>query len=262
MYDPDYDGEWVAYPSYSPTIDYLSPDELNHIRAMYAGSVTFSDKWFGRLLETLESTGLMENTVVILSSDHGFSLGDHGRTGKHSVGHPRQDAWPLYEECAHVPLLVHAPGQAAGKRSGELAQHADILPTLLDYAGIDPGPTATGASWKPVLDGTDTGLREIAVTSSGMNVFPDSASCRVTVTSNDYSLILPTRTQRGELYHLGLDPGQTVNLFERHKGVAVEMHGALMGLLERLGMNPKRLDSWRNIYHDPRMDGFRDGETN
>jgi len=253
LYDPGYQGEWVAHPSYSPTIDYLSPAELNHVRAMYAASVTFSDKWFGALLDTLDREGLMDDTAVVVSADHGYSLGDHGRTGKHGVAHPRQDAWPLYEECAHVPLLVHAPGQTAPGRSGELAQHADILPTLLDYAGIDPGPTARGVSWRPLLEGRPAHTRDVAVTCAGMKAFPASGNTRITVTSKDHALILPTDTQAAELYDLRLDPGQTVNLVRSHFDVARDLHARFMERLVDSGMDESIRRTWEGILDDPRL---------
>jgi len=252
MYDPGYGGEWVAAPSYSPTIDYLTPEELNHVRAMYAGTVTFADKWFGRLLDTLESNGLMDNTVVMLSADHGFSLGDHGRTGKHGVAFPRQDAWPLYEECAHVPLLIHAPGQKAAARCGELVQHADILPTLLDYAGVAPGPAAKGVSWRPLLEGKPLHTRDVAVTCAGMKEFPKSGNTRITITSRDWSLILPSETQAAELYNLALDPAQTMNLFTRHRDIAASLHAAFMELLAELGCDENKRRTWKDALDDPR----------
>jgi len=252
LYDPGYQGERVAAPSYSPTIDYLTPAELNHMRAMYAASVTFSDKWFGRLLDTLETKGLMDDTAVILSADHGFSLGDHGRTGKHGVAHPRQDAWPLYEECAHVPLLVHAPGQTRARRCDELTQHVDILPTLLDFADVDPGPTAKGVSWKPILQGEQRHTRDIAVTCAGMGEWPNSGNTRLTITSKDYALILPTDTQAAELYNLALDPGQTVNLYLSHRDVARDLHGKFLALLGNLGTDEEKARTWENILEDPR----------
>ena len=252
LYDPGYEGEWVAAPSYSPTIDYLTPAELNHMRAMYAASATFADKCFAGLMETLEQKSLMDNTVVIVSADHGFSLGDHGRTGKHGVAFPRQDAWPLYEECVRVPLLVHAPGQKSPGRSGDLVQHADILPTLLDYAGVDPGPAAKGVSWRPLLEGRPFHTRDIAVTSSGMKEFPKCGNTRITITSKDYSLILPTETQAAELYNLALDPGQTVNLFRRHRDVAADLHKRFLDLVAELGIDENKRESWKNALDDPR----------
>ncbi len=252
LYDPGYDGERVALPSYSSTIDYLSPQELNHIRAMYAASVTFSDKWFGHFWDTLERLGRLEDTLILLSSDHGFMLGDHGRTGKHSVAVPRQDAWPLYEPCTHVPLLVHAPGQKSARRCGELVHHADILPTLLDCAGIDPGPTAKGVSWKTILEGGQLHTRDIAVTCSGLKPYGEKTANRVSIASKQYSLILPTPSQPPELYNLALDPGQTLNLIRRQFDAAQDLLGKFLELLDKLGCDPATIESWKGSLDDPR----------
>lgn len=252
IYDPGYEGEEVALPSYSPTVDYLSADELNHIRAMYAASVTFSDEWFGHLVASMAERGLMGDTAVILSSDHGWSLGDHGRTGKHGVPVPPQDAWPLYEECTHVPLLVRMPGQTRAQRCGELVQHADLLPTVLDLAGIAPGPTVKGLSWAPILRGDALHTRDVAVTCSGLGEFPGSGNTRVTITSADYSLILPTHTQPAELYNLALDPAQTLNLARRHPHIAEDLHGKFLDLLVALGTDEHKRKSWEGVLTDPR----------
>jgi arylsulfatase A-like enzyme len=247
LYDPGYAGEKVALPAYSPTTDYLTDAELNHVRAMYAGAITFSDKCFGVLLEALERKGVLDDTLVILTADHGYSLGDHGRTGKHGVPNPPQEPWPLYEECVHVPLLIHAPKQARPARCEELVQHADILPTLLDFAGIDPGPTARGVSWKPILEGETLHTRDIAVTCAGLDEFPNSGNTRVTITSKEYSLILPTDTQEAELYDLCNDPDQTQNLFAEKTIIAENLHQAFVHLIRDLGMDGSKLRSWENI---------------
>ncbi len=250
MYDPGYEGEWVALPSYSPTIDYLTPAELNHVRAMYAASVTFSDKWFGHLMEALEENGLLDDTAVIVSSDHGWSLGDHGRTGKHAVPVPPQDAWPLYEECTHVPLIVRMPGQMRAERCAELVHHADILPTVLDYAGIEGGPTVKGVSWRQILEGKELHTRDIAVTCSGMSEFPKSGNTRITITSADHTLILPTQTQSAELYNLALDPGQTLNLIRRHPEVANDLYEKFLALILELGIDEAKYKTWEGILGD------------
>ena len=252
IYDPGYEGERVALPSYSPTIDYLTPEELNHVRAMYAAAVTFSDKWFGHLIAAMQENRLMDNTAIMVSSDHGWSLGDHGRTGKHAVPVPPQDAWPLYEECTHVPLIVRMPGQACAERCSELVHHADILPTALEFAGIDPGPTVKGVSWAPILQGKQFHTRDIAVTCSGMSQFPRSGNTRITITSADYSLILPTDTQPAELYNLALDPGQALNLIRRHPEVAKELYEKFLALIVELGIDEAKRRTWEGILDDPR----------
>lgn len=247
-YDPGYSGEIVALPSYSPDVNYLTPEELNHVRAMYAASVTFTDKWFGRLAQTLEAEGLLENTFVIVSSDHGFSLGDHNRTGKHGVPSPEQEPWPLYEECTHVPLLVHMPAQTGPRGSSSLVQHADIMPAVLDLAGLETPDTVRGKSWRAILEGGDEELRKIAVTASRVDVFPKTANTRVTVTAPEWTLIMPTDRRGPELYSLALDPGQTMNVFTTHRATAEGIHAEFLKLLEYIGADAAKIESWRKIW--------------
>ena len=252
LYDPGYEGEKVALPSYSPSIDYLTPAELNHLQAMYAGAVTFSDHWFGHFLDTLEKLGRLADTMIILSADHGFSIGDHGRTGKHGVGFPRQSPWPIYEECAHVPLLVHTPGQVQAGRCRELVQHADILPTILNYAKIESGPTVKGVSWRPLLEGDEFHTRDLAVTCSGMNEFSRMGNTRITLTSDQWSLIMSTPRQEPELYNLAIDPGQTRNVIAQHTEVARGMHSQFIELVAELGIDEGKRQTWLNALDDPR----------
>lgn len=150
-----------------------------------------------------------------------------------------------------MPLLVHVPGQTRAEQSGELVQHADILPTLLNFAEIDPGPTAKGVSWAPLLRGENNTTRDIAVTSCGMKEFPHSGD-RMTITSKDYSLILPTDIQEAELYNLALDPGQTNNIYRRHRGIARDLLAAFHQFLKYVGTDEDKRKTWEGILDDPR----------
>ena len=82
MYDPNYAGEVVDYPQYAKWREFLTEDELKHCRALYAAEVTIIDRWVGKIFEKVEDSGLMENTVILFSTDHGFLLGEHGFIGK------------------------------------------------------------------------------------------------------------------------------------------------------------------------------------
>ena len=81
LYDPGYTGQQVIYPAYAPP-DFLTPAELAHMRALYAGEVSFVDHWLGALFGELEALNLWRNTAVILLSDHGMLLGEHNAIGK------------------------------------------------------------------------------------------------------------------------------------------------------------------------------------
>ncbi|MGE4003437.1 MAG: sulfatase, partial [Planctomycetaceae bacterium] len=98
------------------------PEELARqaIQAYYA-SITFADVQLGRILDTLDSTGLAENTVVLFTSDHGYHMGEHGHWQKTT----------LFENAAHVPLIIAGPGvTAAGQSTPALAEMVDFYPTL------------------------------------------------------------------------------------------------------------------------------------
>ncbi|MEE8362622.1 MAG: sulfatase-like hydrolase/transferase, partial [Dehalococcoidia bacterium] len=96
------------------------------IRAHYAGSVLQIDYEVGQILEALRSNGLLDNTVVILATDHGDYLGDHGLIGKAS----------FFESAMHIPLLAQGPGVAAGASSNELVELTDVTATMLRVAGL------------------------------------------------------------------------------------------------------------------------------
>ncbi|KKL23816.1 hypothetical protein LCGC14_2421590, partial [marine sediment metagenome] len=98
--------------------------------AVYRGYVKLLDDAVGLLLDTIEAKGLADDTVVIYSSDHGEMLGSHRLWQKSN----------MYEESAHIPLIVRPPGGCSRREAGGLASLADVAPTILDFAGVaQPG---------------------------------------------------------------------------------------------------------------------------
>jgi hypothetical protein len=140
MYCKDYSGEELIYPNYGFWREFLTPDELGHIQAQYMGEATLVDHWFGVLLDKLAELGLDEDTAVIFSSDHGYLFGEHDLTGKSL--HPEvggkmlYEAVPLYNEIRRTPLLIRLPGQAKGEHVRALVQAPDLMPTILEMAGL------------------------------------------------------------------------------------------------------------------------------
>jgi len=107
----------------------LDPKLLARTQANYSGEVTMCDRWFGFLMETLEAQGLLDDTMVVLTSDHGHSVGDRGYMGKR--------AYPSVPEVFDVPLMIRFPGaEHAGTRSDQFVQHHDISALILDAAGV------------------------------------------------------------------------------------------------------------------------------
>jgi len=160
MYNPGYDGQRFIWPTYGKA-DRYSKEELDDIRALYAGEVTMVDHWLGYLLDTVERLGLMEDTLIILTTDHGHLLGEHDMIGKpwSSMGDSN-----MYQELAHIPLIIYHPQGEPGRRVSHLVQPVDVFATILDGFEL-PVPEGThGQSLLPFVLGADAPpIRETAV---------------------------------------------------------------------------------------------------
>ncbi|GAB4557310.1 MAG: sulfatase-like hydrolase/transferase [Anaerolineae bacterium] len=152
MYDPDWDGPLYFWDRYGRT-DEEPETHMRHIRAQYAGKVTMTDRWLGRVLERIDDFGLWDNTAIILMTDHGHFLGEHGWMGKPTC--------PAYQTIAHTPLLIHLPGsQRAGERIDALTTTVDLYPTILEWFGVEPPPHIHGRSLVPLLEGKVDRVRD------------------------------------------------------------------------------------------------------
>jgi len=129
----------------------LTDEEMEAVRATYAARVTQTDHYLGRLLDCARAKGLMENTLVIFTTDHGTHLGK----GKWGHGILRKNRpWP-FEELAHTPLLIHHPeGHGVGQRFKTFIQPFDLTATMLDFAGLEIPGNMDGRSLLGVLSGT------------------------------------------------------------------------------------------------------------
>ncbi|MCH9649672.1 MAG: sulfatase [Deltaproteobacteria bacterium] len=108
----------------------------------YMASVSFADAVLGRILDALEASPYRDNTIVVVTSDHGLHLGDKKHWGKYT----------LWERAAHVPLLVYAKGLAGeGQASPRPVTLVDLYPTLQELAGIEPTTNLDGISFAPLL---------------------------------------------------------------------------------------------------------------
>ena len=244
MYDPGYDDTPMFHPNYGPASDYTEA-ELNNLRAHYAGEVTLVSQHVGRVLRMLEDTGLMERTVVIVMADHGMYLGEHDRTGKSNIcDHDDRGSWPLYREVSHIPLMVHTPGVEGGARASALVQPPDIMPTILDLAGVEIPSEAHGHSLWPLLGGSGDGTwpREIAVSSPALQVGRGREGAKLSVTDGEWSLILgQDGAVEPELYDLSADPGETHDVASAHPSKVDELRDACHDWLRNLGTSEERI---------------------
>ncbi|TAK24148.1 MAG: sulfatase [Chloroflexota bacterium] len=136
LYNPGYQGISVINPQYGPS-DYLTADELRQMRALYAGEVTMTDRWLGYFIDHVRATGLLDDTILIVTSDHGHQLGEHGLTGKIS--------WGMHPELMDVPLIVRMPGGASANTTCDgFTQTHDFAPTILGGLGLTPAEAMEG----------------------------------------------------------------------------------------------------------------------
>ncbi len=160
-------------------------DEIERIRALYLEEVRLVDAHVGRLLHHLEDLDLYDDALIVLTSDHGEELWEHGG---YEHGHT------LYEELLHVPLLVKHPGAARTGRDDTLTSLEDVAPTLLELCGL---PTTHGA-----------GRQRHFATANLYGPPLDS------VLHDGLKLIHDTEAGQYELYDLRIDPGETDDLAE------------------------------------------------
>lgn len=257
LYDPGYQGEEVIYPRYSYT-DFLSPPELNHCRALYAGEVSLVDRWVGELLNTIDLLNLWEDTLVIFTSDHGFYFGEHSLIGKAVFGPQGLERSPLYNEVIRIPLLFYAPGVIPGQRCSAFVQFPDLLPTLLDLCGMEKPASIQGETFAPLLYGEKSERRNFAL--SSWSLIHDTPLTRVvdgverrvasprpsTLTTEEWSFIYAGSGDY-ELYHLPTDPQQNHNVADRYPEVAQQLHLQYLEFLQRLGTNPRYLEARQSL---------------
>lgn len=186
-------------------------------RWAYHRLVERADALLQRLIEAVAAAGLLDDTLVIFTSDHGDGCGAHHWNQKTA----------LYEECARVPLLVCGPGVRGRARVD--ATHAvstglDLLPTLCDYMGIAPPPELPGRSWRPLVEkpGPIAGWRDYLVAETefavGAGREPSGIRGRMLRTERYKYIVYSEGDHREQLFDLRADPGETRNLVSDPSG--------------------------------------------
>ncbi|MFN8543615.1 MAG: sulfatase-like hydrolase/transferase [Candidatus Binatia bacterium] len=213
----------------------LSDRELAEMMASYYCMVAQLDHAIGRVLETLAATGQADDTLVIVTTDHGELLGDHQMLFK----------GPLhYDGLLRVPLLVRGPGVVRGAVVREPVGTIDLVPTVLDLAGLPIPAAVEGRSLRPCLRGGTDG-RQWVLTENDHEM--QMAMYLRTITTDRYVLTrYDSIPGMGELYDRGVDPGEFENRWD-DPGSAGVRRDLLALMAEVVNPNPRRLPNTGSI---------------
>jgi len=143
-YPTNYKGPIRDWPPYSRVTE--APDECDELRANYSAIIALCDAQLGRLLDYFDENNMWHDTALIVTTDHGFLLGEHDWWAKIRM--------PCYDEIAHIPLFIHHPNfcNQAGTRRRSLTQTIDLMPTILDVFGIKPPTEVEGKSILSIMN--------------------------------------------------------------------------------------------------------------
>lgn len=247
--DPDYRGDMINYPQYG-RYTYMTPEEHKNVKALYAGGVTLVDRWVGQFMNLAERLGLFKNTLIIWTTDHGHLFGEHDLQGK-----PGAEMGKLYEITTRIPLLVHHPdGLGAGQSVQGIVQPVDLMPSILEFMGVEIPQNLDGHSFWPLVEGRSEEGRPYAVSNRFPQVFggADGAAFdgwvgtdRVvepgTVTTDTWTMIIAPQGLPSELYNIAEDPAQMHNIIDDYPEIAEKLRTTWLSFLTSHGASEERL---------------------
>lgn len=197
------------------------PESLNFQRSLrrYYRMVTGVDEQLGKMVEALRESGQLDNTIIVLTSDHGMYLGDRGLAGK----------WLGHDTAIRIPLIVHDPRLPAseqGTQRDPMVLMIDFNPTILEWAGLSADDGVQGRSFAPILNGTtpNNWRREFFYEHHS---FADRIPRNEGVRTERYKYLnfLDSDPLYEELYDMEADPHEEINLANdpEHAGLLQEM---------------------------------------
>jgi arylsulfatase A-like enzyme len=252
-YDPGYKGRVFEAPTYGLRRKMgITDRELKHIRARYAAEVTMVDAWFGHLLQKVERLGILDETVIIFTSDHGTAFdgpGDFDMIQKANVigadgmcmsaGQPLKDPkqfFPISRNIARIPLIIHLPGMRKTRRIKGIVQPWDLTATILDLFGMPRPAKLIGNSVLPLIGGKSGKGREAAVL--GTNQLAQAMTERWMYTV--------WRGERGaSLHDLRDDPNCRRNVASRESEVARLLHGRIVEHMRKQGISEEFIAGYK-----------------
>jgi arylsulfatase A-like enzyme/lipopolysaccharide biosynthesis regulator YciM len=213
-----------AHIPYEPPAAF-TPEKITR-DSMYKGELQYVDSVIGKLYDALAQEGVWENTVLVITGDHGEMLGEHGE-----LGH----GYFVYQEALKVPLIIVLPERVTKTVIPGPAQIVDVMPTILELLGIEIPREVQGRSLAPLMKGESPSSRiAYSESLSGTTTF-GTAPLR-SVQDATYKYI---DSARPELYEIRMDASEQKNLYEQKKELAARMKTKLDDFLKRYSADPE-----------------------
>jgi len=216
-FDPDYKGKILGslgyLYKYSDPRNKIPPEDLEHLKALYDGEILFADKGIGIFIRGLQKLEILDNTMIIITSDHGEEFKDHN-----SMLH----GMTLFEEQLLVPLIIHTPDCVPGIIDTQV-ESIDIAPTILDFLDLMPLSSFQGQNLYSFLDGKEdsTGYKKIPAFSESKRFGPYRVSA--TTPNEKYFCIFAGAYNDVKFFDLKKDPRELENRlvfeYERAEGL-------------------------------------------
>jgi arylsulfatase A-like enzyme/Tfp pilus assembly protein PilF len=209
---------WVHF--YDPHDPYQPPEPYKSQYATnpYDGEIAYTDEILGRLLAKLKALNLDDRTIIVLTGDHGESLGEHGE---------QTHGMFIYEATMHVPLIIHLPN--VNPESIEaVVRHIDVAPSLLEWLGFQPDLVMQGSILDPVIEGKETKRRDVYAESLYAEDHYGWSGLK-SITKDNYKFI---EAPKPELYNRKEDPNETRNLITQQSSIAKTMEKELKEFIQ------------------------------
>jgi len=213
------------YEAEEPVHADISAAQLDYVRSQYDGEIRWTDDHLARILDLLHAQGAWEDTLIVVTSDHGEEFFEHGRKGhKHSV----------YQESVHVPLVVKYPAAGPRGRDDRLVSLVDLLPTITEVTGTGPATALSGRSLLAPPDPDRAVFLELQelwyIHQPGEPEATEQLSWYAVIAGREKLVFLP-QLRRFELYDLDSD--------------SPEAHDQAGAQPERVAALMRQLEAWR-----------------
>ena len=219
----------------------MSSRDIEFLRGLYREEIAFTDHHLGLLMAQLKNLGLEDNTLVILTADHGEEFMEHGW-----IGHTRF----LYDTLLHVPLIFSLPGKLKPGTVEEPVSLNDLMPTLLAMSNLSPeDPGGDGRSLRPFLSGAPgkgghplySEVSFLAPPKERGTIVAEKEAFMAAVSSDHWKLIHDLDRQEWSLFNRSTDPGEMNNLFSESHPLVRQLQPLLLeweeGKTEKWGRN-------------------------